>query len=150
MSSDDELGTPRGRWVDRVRALVIGGLGVVPGGGSAAAALVDILWRPALEKRVEEFLTAFASKLDDLEPRVANLETLLMRDVAVSAGIAGTRAAFRAHDREKIGYLANSVARITIDPSWDTRADYGMLLLQLVDDISATHIRVLSWLGGAR
>lgn len=150
MPSDDELSIPRSGWAERLRTLALGGLGAVPGVGSPISAVVGMFWRSAFEKRVEEYFTIVIDKLDAHDTRITNLESLFSRDLAISAGIAGVRAAGKAYSREKLENLANAVVRVTVDPTWDTRADYAMLLLQLADDLSVTHVRVLSWLGSAR
>lgn len=129
---------------------MLGGVGMIPVAGSPASAIVGIFWRSAFEKRVDEFIAAVAAKLDEHDMRIADLEKLLTRDLAISAGIVGARAAGGAHSQEKIDILADAVTRLTVDPTWDTRADYAMLLLQLVDVLSVTHIRVLQWLESAR
>ena len=62
----------------------------------------------------------------------------------MSVGIAAASAAGKTHDQTKLRYLANAVTGVTIDPTWDTKADLALLLLQLVDDLTVTHVRVLA------
>ena len=105
---------------------------------------MEVLWRPAIEKRMDEFLNLLVAELDRHDGRIEDLERLVQRDLAISAGVAGVRAAARTSDEDKLRYLAAAVARVTVDPVWDARADFALLLLQIAADLTATHVRVLS------
>ncbi|QYN23126.1 hypothetical protein [Amycolatopsis sp. DSM 110486] len=144
-----ELSVPEPSWVDRVRKLTLGALGAIPVAGSAASAIVDIVWRPEIEKRTEEFLKALVAEIGLHDSRIDGIEKLIVRDTAISAGISGARAASRTSDPQKLRYLASAVTRVTIDSSWDAQADFAMLLLQIADDLTVTHVRVLSWFNSA-
>jgi hypothetical protein len=137
------LEIPDGGWADRVRTLILGGLGYIPIAGQAATALVDILWQPAFERRVQKYLEYLVRNLQTLDNRVADLEVLAGRDVAVSIGIAGARAAGNTHDSTKLHYLANTVSRVTADKTWDSNADMAIILLQMIDGLTITHIQIL-------
>ncbi|HEX3781416.1 MAG TPA: hypothetical protein VHX38_17285 [Pseudonocardiaceae bacterium] len=130
--------------MDRLRTLTLGGVGLIPVAGSAASAIVELLWRSSYEKRVETFLTMAASKLDELDGQISDLPGMLQREVSISIGLAAASAAAKTHDHRKLEYLATAVAGVTSDTAWDAKADFAMLLLQLVDDLTATHVQVLA------
>lgn len=138
---------PETRWVDNLRELVLGGVGTVPIVGSAASAVVAVLWRSGYEKRVQAFLTIVASELNKLSNEVDNLPELLQRELAVSVGLAAAAAAGKTHDHKKLEYLAAAVVGVTRDVKWDAKADFALLLLQLVDDLTVTHVHVLATMG---
>ena len=147
MTTSDQDGhaleIPTEGWADRVRTLILGGVGSIPLAGQAASALVEILWKPAYEKRVQTFLEHLVRNLQQLDGRIAALEVLVTRETAVSIGIAGARAAGRTHDETKLRLLANATSRVTLDITWDASFDLAIVLLQFVDDLTVTHIRVL-------
>lgn len=148
MSTSDQeketaLDIPDGGWSDRVRTAILGGLGAIPIAGQAASALVDMFWQPTFERRVRKYLEYLVRNLQTLDVRVADLEALVGRDVAVSIGIAGARAAGNTHDNTKLHYLANAASRVTADKNWDANADMAIVLMQIMDTLTVTHIQIL-------
>lgn len=139
------LEVPSTGWVDRIRTAILGGVGTVPVAGSALSALVDLIWKPTYEKRMDGFLATLVEELDKLSQRVEHLDELVQRDVVISVSLEAVAAAGRTHDELKHRFLANAVARVTVDPEWDARADFALILTRLVAELTTTHILILEF-----
>ena len=120
---------------------MIGAISEVPLAGGVVSAFVGELWGDPLQKRQQ---TLF----EEVLRRIARLETpldpgLLHRDAVLTAVTIGAQASFAADD-EKIRYLANALMNVILDPTWEH--DVAAAMLRLVDEMTASHIRILDLL----
>lgn len=117
------------------RAVTLGAAGALPIVGPMLTELLDVMLPRVFERRV----TAFIQRL---EARVGHLELTANETTATVFAIAAQAAL--TSDDAKIEYLANAVANAAKDDEW--QHDTASILLRLVADLTATHMRVLDLL----
>lgn len=116
----------------------------VPGVGTLTKLALGQAWGAASAKRVDVYLEQVGVRLDAIEDSIEGLRSSMTREVATSVQIAGAYAAVKTHDQDKLDYLADAAVRVTVDEGWDSRADFALLLMGLLDGLTATHIRMLA------
>jgi hypothetical protein len=128
----------RSQAMEMARAATVGVVGVVPFVGSPISALVEASWPSLWQRRAERLLS-------EIDHRVAFLETArLQRDEVVTAVAMAVRSAV-VSDEAKIAYLAAAVANTATDPhQW--KHDIVVVLMRIVDELTASHFRVLDLL----
>ena len=126
---------------DRIRSVVLGGVGSVPLAGNALAAIVGEIWAPTIYKRMERCWEEIVTRIAQLEDAL-NDERLNSEAVTSAIAIASREATYS--DDEKIHYLANAVANVVADDTWEH--DVAATLLRFVGDLTASHLRVLAML----
>jgi hypothetical protein len=110
-------------------------------GGAVGAAVLGEIWRPSLEKRVEGYLAALASRIVEIADRMNALEERLESDTVVTCVTLGAQASL-VSDEEKIQYLADAVANVIVDEAWEH--DEAATLLRMISTLTASHIRILA------
>jgi len=96
-------------------------LGSVPVLGGAAAELLDLVMRPAVESRRTDWLNDLSDALAELQTRVEGIETglLLENQEFVSTLFQASAIALREHRIEKLGALRNAVLNTAVTTSGD-------------------------------
>lgn len=128
--------------VERITEAALGSVPIV--GSALAVTFVTALgWR--LEERREKWFTQLAEGLEELRKRVdggLDLEALIDDDRFTDAVVSATRTVEHTHQAEKIEALRNAVlnSAVTGAPDADTQA----ILLNLVDRLTASHLRMLT------
>ena len=113
-------------------------LSAIPVVGSPAAELFELVLTPPLSKRRDEWMESVAKRLEGVEAKVDS-----MRDdpAFVTTLMHATQIALRTHQEDKLEALRNAVVKSAIGkaPTEDLRA----LFLNLVDEFTPTHLRIL-------
>ena len=120
-------------------------LGSVPVLGGAAAELLDLVMRPAVESRRTDWLNDLSDTLAELQTRVEGIETgsLLENQEFVSTLFQASAVALREHRREKLDALKNAVLNTAVTTNGDE--DEHALFLSWVDDLTPWHLRLLKF-----
>lgn len=136
-----DLVVPKASAVDRLRGVVLGGVGSVPFGGSLASAIFAEMWRAPLQRRVDSLFEEFAQRIVQLERALSDAD--LLRESVLTATSIAARDAIMSDD-EKIGYLASALSNVASSAAWTH--DEAATLLRLVSQLTASHLRVLELL----
>ncbi|MCU1365541.1 MAG: hypothetical protein JWN39_1180 [Ilumatobacteraceae bacterium] len=128
----------RGRLVDATRAVGAGLVGAIPLVGSPVVGLIDAAWPTLWQRRVDELLRQIDARLSSVEAHK------IERDEVITAVALAMRSAVVSDD-EKISYLASAVAN-TADDSGAWQQDIVVVLMRLVDELTASHFRILDLL----
>jgi hypothetical protein len=125
-------------------------LGLVPGLGAPAAALIDVMFAPAIEKRRIQWFNELAGLVHDLHARSPGLTvaSLSADDDWIDAVLAATRIALRTHREEKWRALKSALAHIALRDQPDR--DLDSTFLNLIDVLTPSHLRVLHMLQSTR
>ncbi len=125
-------------------------LSLTPGLGAPAAALIDVVFTPALEKRRVRWFNELADLLNDLQARHASLTvaSLSADDEWIDAALAATRIALGTHRKEKWRALKSALAHVALSDEPDR--DLDSTLLNLIDLLTPSHLRVLHMLQSTR
>lgn len=121
-------------------------LSLTPGIGAPAAALIDVVFAPALEKRRTQWLNELAELVDDLQSRDSNrsVAPLSADDKWIDAALAATRIALSTHREEKWLALKSALVHVALHDEPDT--DLDSTFLNLIDILTPSHLRVLDML----
>lgn len=136
-----ELVVPHASAIDRIRALTLGAVGIVPGAGPMVSSILGELWTAPLQRRQERLFEEFARRISTLE--VALSDSALVRESVVTAAWIAGRDAYTSDDA-KIAYLASALANVAANPMW--AHDEAATLLRLISQLTASHLRVLALL----
>ncbi len=125
-------------------------LALMPGLGAPAAALINVVFTPVLEKRRVRWFNELADLVNDLQARDANLTlaSLSADDEWIDAVLAATRVALGTHRQEKWQALKSALAHIALSDESDR--DLDSTLLNLIDVLTPSHLRVLHMLQSTR
>ncbi len=122
------------------------GLSLVPGLGAPAAALIDVVFAPALEKRRIQWLNELAELVSDLQARdpALTVASLSADDEWIDAAVAATRIALGTAREEKWRALKSALAHVALRDEPDH--DLSSTFLNLIDVLTPSHLRVLHML----
>lgn len=125
-------------------------LSLVPGLGAPAAALIDVVFAPALEKRRTQWFNELAELVNDLQFRDSSLTvaSLSADDEWIDAALAATRIALSTHREEKWRALKSALAHVALRDEPDHDLDFTFL--NLIDVLTPSHLRVLHMLQSTR
>ena len=125
-------------------------LALVPGLGGPAAALIDVIVTPALEKRRIQWFNELAELVNGLQARDPSLTvaSLSADDEWIDAVLAATLVALRSRREEKWWALNNALAHIALRDEPDR--DLNSMFLNLIDVLTPSHLRVLHLLQSTR
>lgn len=142
----DKNALPRPGAGDVGHRLVKAVASAVPVVGSPAAELFDALIKPPLERRRERWFQALADRVRELEQKVDGLtiEKLFENDAFVTAFLRASQAAMRTHQDEKLEMLRNAVVNTVLPGA--PGDDLQQLFINLADDLSTLHMRLLDLL----
>ena len=122
------------------------GLSLVPVLGAPAAALIDVVFAPALEQRRNRWFNDLAELVNDLQARVPSLTTAALSadDEWIDAVLAATRIALSTGREDKWRALKNALAHVALSDEPDR--DLDSTFLNLIDVLTPSHLRVLHML----
>ena len=125
-------------------------LSLVPGLGGPAAALIDLMLTPALEKRRIQWFNELAQLVNDLRARDPSLTvaSLSADEEWIDAVLAATLVALRTRREEKWRALMSALAHIALRDEPDR--DLSSVFLNLIDVLTPSHLRVLHMLQSTR
>ncbi len=132
---------------DRIRQIIQAGIDVAPGGG-AVNRLADLLFAPSVRKRRDDWVCRIGEGFVELLQRADSLEravdSLRSDDRVVTAVMVATEIAGRTHEEAKLEALRNACLHTATDADLDDQ--YIFVFLRLIDDLSALHLKVLTYL----
>ena len=125
-------------------------LALVPGLGGPAAALIDVMLTPALEKRRIQWFNELAELVNGLRARdpSLNVASLSDDDEWIDAVLAVTLVALRTRREEKWRALKSALAHIALRDEPDR--DLNSVFLNLIDVLTPSHLLVLHMLQSTR
>lgn len=130
---------------DFAYAVAKAALGSTPFVGHALAVALETAFAPPLERRKERWLNALAEVVTSLQAKVDGLspDQLLDDERFISAALQAGQISLRTHQKEKIEMLKAAVESSVTD---DGNDDQHALFLRFVDELTPSHIRVLSFM----
>ena len=130
---------------ERKLGLAKAALSAVPVLGGPAAELLDLVVRPALERRRTEWLDQLADRLSSLEERTEafSISGLAEDPVFISTLLQASTAALREHETEKLEALRNAVLNTALDSS--ASEDERALFISWIEALTPWHLRLLKF-----
>ena len=137
---------PDSKISERALAVAKAGLSTVPVLGGPAAALLDLVIQPQIDKRRTEWLNLIAERLAKLEERVDGFQLADLADhpAFTSAILQASAVALRNHDDEKLAALRNAVLNVAVSST--AGEDEHELFISLIDTFTPWHLRILAFL----
>lgn len=132
-----------------IEAGMSGAASFVPGVGgmlSAAAILLAKGLRAPLERRERAYVESIAAGIEALRGRVANIEENITGDAFLTAFLHAGHISMRTHQREKRRALRNAVLNVAAGTAPDD--DMQIVFLNLIDQLTPWHLRLLAYLDG--
>lgn len=126
---------------DVAHSIAKAGLSAIPVVGGAAVELFQNVVQPPLEKRRAAWMAQVGAKLQELEQKGLNLETLQENEQFISAAMYASQLALRTHKEEKLAALRNAVANIATGQAPEEAMQH--LFLNFVDTLTELHIQIL-------
>lgn len=118
-------------------------LSAIPFAGGAAVEAFTLATERGYRRRVDEWMREVTAAINDhvLEPQGLDWASLESNEGFLDAVAHATRSAAQTHDAEKREALRNAVTNAALQV--DVRADETSILLDLLDSLTATHLRIL-------
>lgn len=115
-----------------------------------ATAFFSSIVSPVLAQRQEKFLQSLKNDFELLEKQVSDfdIKKMLTDEKMVTVLIQANQIAIRTHQEKKLEMLKNAVLNISINDS--PGEDTQLMMLQYVDELTPTHMRILSFLHDPR
>lgn len=136
--------TPQRTRGDLAHSMAKGTLGTIPIAGAPVAEIFGLLFKPPLEKRLEEWRIDVGERLRSLEENQGiELDALRSNDEFIDIVTQATRAAACTSNAEKLEALRNAIATAATDDSIDA-AKY-QIWIQWIDRATEWHIRILEF-----
>ena len=137
---------PQPTGADMVQGIVRAGLAAIPIIGGPLPELLALVVTPSVERRREEWYKDLADTLERVIAKVDGLkiEDLAQNEAFVSATIQASRIAIGNHQQEKRSLLRNALVNIAAGNGPDE--DLQHIYLQLIDDFTPSHIKILHFL----
>ncbi len=125
-------------------------LALIPALGAPAAALIDVMFTPVIEKRRIQWFNELAELVNDLQARNPSLTvaSLSANDEWIDAVLAATRIALCTHREEQWRTLKSALAHVALREEPDR--DLDSMFLNLIDVLAPSHLRVLHMLQSTR
>jgi hypothetical protein len=148
--SQSEPAPPKASKGDVAHALAKGAISAVPLVGAPAAELFSLVVTPPLERRRAEWLNAICGRLKQLESDVQGfkIEALKENPLFITTVMHATIAALRNHQKEKLDALQNAV--VNSARGIDIEENLQLLFLNMVDELTPLHLRVLKYFDNPR
>lgn len=137
----EKLEVPEPSKRDVAHSITKAGLSAIPIVGGAAVELFQNVVQPPLEKRRVAWMAQVGEKLQELEEKGLNLETLQENEQFISAAMYASQLALRTHKEEKLSALRNAVANIATGQAPEEAMQH--LFLNFVDSLTELHIQIL-------
>lgn len=115
----------------------------IPFAGGPAAELFALIFRPSLERRRDEWITAIASAVEELQERVEGItpESLAQDESFITVALHASQIALRNHQTEKLAALRNAVQNSALSSAPED--DLKLMFVDLVDTLTPWHLRIL-------
>src|ERR1700722_8641479 len=139
--SDEPLKVPKPTGRDAAVAIVRAGIGSIPVVGAAATELFSWFFRPAVERRREEWMGSVGETLEQLKSRGVDLEALQSDEAFVDVVAQATHIAMRNHQEEKREALRNAIANSALQQTPDESK--RQMFLQYIDMFTVWHLKVV-------
>jgi hypothetical protein len=135
---------------DVAHALAKGTISAIPIVGAPAAELFSLVVTPPLERRRAEWLNAIYGRLKQLESEIQgfNIEALKDNPLFITTVMHATTAALRNHQKEKLDAFQNVV--VNSARGVDIEENLQLLFLNMVDELTPLHLRVLKYFDDPR
>lgn len=142
----DNITPPKENYKDKLHALVKGGLGSIPVAGSLAAELFGMIITSPISKRRDEWLLSIVNKIVELEQRESGFDigTLGNNEEFTSYLLETSQIVIKNHQEEKLSALRNCIANFFVQIN--TPYDKKISFIRLVDEITPTHLSILSFI----
>jgi len=137
----EKLEMPEASKGDVAHSIAKSGLSAIPVIGGAAVELFQNVVQPPLEKRRVEWMAQVGEKLQELEEKGFNLETLQENEQFISAAMYASQLALRTHKEEKIEALRNAVVNVARGQAPEDAMQH--IFLNFVDTLTELHIQIL-------
>jgi len=130
---------------DTAQAIVRAGLSIVPAGG-AVAELIDLVIKPALDRRRDDWFNGLAADVQTLQdlPGAPTAEELSKNEVFVTTMLNASAAAVRTHQQEKLDALRAAVINAALPMAPDEYEQF--MFIRFVEELTPLHLRLLSYL----
>jgi hypothetical protein len=146
-SSDERLKPPASSIGDKAHSLAKVGLGLAPVVGGAAAELFQMILAPPLERRRQEWMEDVAEALRQLESEKGiDVDDLATNEAFVDTLMHASQVAMRTGQEEKRNALRNAVLNAASAGSQELEVALQQIFVNLVDEFTVLHVRVLSLL----
>jgi hypothetical protein len=141
---------PKASKADVAHALAKGVISAVPLVGTPAAELFSLVVTPPLERRRAEWLNAIYDRLTQLQSEVQGFRIEALKDnpLFITTVMHATIAALRNHQKEKLDALQNAV--VNSARGVDIEENLQLLFLNMVDELTPLHLRVLKYFDSPR
>jgi hypothetical protein len=148
--SEAEPAPPKATKADVAHALAKGTISAVPLVGAPAAELFSLVVTPPLERRRAEWLNAIYDRLKQLESEAQEFKIEALKDnpLFITTIMHATIAALRNHQKEKLDALQNAV--VNSARGIDVEENLQLLFLNMVDELTPLHLRVLKYFDNPR
>lgn len=146
MNDQERYKKPEPTAGDTAHTLTRAGLSAIPIVGGPAAELFSMILFPPLTRRRDEWVQSIADGLTELEEKVEGfkIEDLSDNEAFVTTLMQASQVAIRNHQKEKLESLRSAVLNAALPSS--PEEDLQALFLELVDTLTAWHLRVLKLL----
>ena len=127
-------------------SVVKAAVSTVPVLGGPLAEFLELIFRPAIERRRDEFLHDLAASVEAIDDRLGpdGIAGLEKNDAFITAAVQAVDAALRTSSEERRAAFRNAALNAAIDVNMRTaEAD---LLLGVLDQLTEWHIRILRFL----
>lgn len=129
---------------DILDSLIKGGLGAIPIYGSPAAELFNLIIRPPLEQRRDNFLEVLAIRLEELEKRYNGLiETLKENESFISNFLQAAPIAIKNHKTEIHEALINSALNSALPGAPEDSIQ--KMYLNFLDSFTEWHLKLMNF-----
>ena len=121
-------------------------LAAIPVFGGPINEVVSLVLTPAVQRRRDEWFKEMAEDVHWLKAKVEgfNAENLVENEAFVSATIQATLIAIGTHQQEKRAMLRNALVNIAVGKGPDE--DMQHIYLQLIDEFTPSHVKILHFL----
>lgn len=137
----EKLDVPEQSKGDVVHSIARAGLSAIPVVGGAAVELFQNVVQPPLEKRRAAWMAQVGAKLQELERKGLNLETLQENEQFISVAMYASQLALRTHKKAKLAALRNAIANIATGQAPEEAMQH--LFLNFVDTLTELHMQIL-------
>lgn len=133
-----ELKTTKG---DLIHTAVKSTISSVPILGSYLSEAFSLLVTQPAEKRKENILIMINERMQQLEDKSFDLESLATNELFLSTILQATQIAMRTHQQDKQVALLNAISNVAIEQSLDD--SQVQMFLSFIDNFNEWHLRVL-------
>ncbi|HUV03541.1 MAG TPA: hypothetical protein VMX94_00370 [Armatimonadota bacterium] len=150
MGEEEKYDVPSPTTADTVHTIARAGLCMIPVLGGPVAELFSMILTPPISKRRDKWMESVAEGLRWMEENMEGLkiEDLSENESFVTTLVQASQIAIRSHQAEKLEALRNVVLNSALPNPPDE--DMQLVFLNLVDQFTTWHLRVLKFLDEPR